>query len=59
MVIRVEPSQLNVGIVRALVTRKGLPPTRVGRMRRFDEACVRKWFDGRWNRTAKEPWIGA
>jgi len=47
--------QLSVETVYALITREGLPATRVGRRWRFDETHVRKWFDERGNRTAKAP----
>ncbi|MCP4594778.1 MAG: helix-turn-helix domain-containing protein [bacterium] len=36
--------QLNVETVYALITRAGLPATRIGRRWRFDESRVRKWF---------------
>jgi len=47
--------QLNVETVYALVTREGLPATRVARKWRFDESRVRRWFDERCNETAKRP----
>ncbi|MFQ5412756.1 MAG: helix-turn-helix domain-containing protein, partial [Phycisphaerae bacterium] len=47
--------QLSVETVYALITREGLPATRVGRRWRFDETCVRKWFDERGNQAAKAP----
>ena len=36
--------QLNVETVYALITREGLPATRIGRGWRFDESEVRRWF---------------
>jgi excisionase family DNA binding protein len=39
--------QLNIETVYALITREGLPATRVGRRWRFDESRVRRWFDER------------
>ena len=47
--------QLSVETVYALITREGLPATRVGRRWRFDETGVRKWFDEHCNETAKAP----
>ena len=47
--------QLNVETVYALITREGLPATRVVRRWRFDETRVREWFDDRCNGTALEP----
>ncbi len=43
--------QLSVETVYALITREGLPATRVGRRWRFDETRVRKWFDERRHRS--------
>jgi excisionase family DNA binding protein len=43
--------QLNVETVYALITREGLPATRVGRRWRFDESRVRRWFHERCNET--------
>ncbi len=48
--------QLNVETVYALITREGLPATRVGRRWRFDESRVRGWFHQRCNKTEKGPW---
>ncbi len=48
--------QLNVETVYALITREGLPATRVGRRWRFDETRVRRWFHERCNETEKAPW---
>lgn len=47
--------QLSVETVYALITREGLPATRVGRRWRFDETRVREWFDERRNQAAKAP----
>jgi len=47
--------QLSVETVYALITREGLPATRVGRRWRFDETRVPEWFDDHCNRKTLEP----